>query len=566
MAPAKRLTEGLLKAAAVGTAAPSATDPKRAGGPPPHLCCAKTGGIAEALQRPARPLKLRRVSATLNRPLITLGLVLSAFMSAMDTTVANIALPHIQGSISASPEQITWVITSYFVAQAVTIPISGWLAARFGLKPMLLFCIFGFTLTSVLCGMATNLPELVLFRALQGVVAAPLMPVAQAVLININPPERLGRATALFTMAAVVAPAIGPVVGGWLTDELSWRWCFYINLPAGLLSMGLLYLFLPSSTPAPRRFDVLGFLSLGIGIAAMQLMLDRGTTLDWFDSTEIWIEAAVSASAFWIFIVHSLTAKEPLFPTGLLRDRNFQTSAMFGFFFSTLTFTSFALLPLMMQGVLGYSAVHAGMLSAPRGVVMLIILQFMGRADTLVDRRVLILIGLSFFVLAFWEMSHFDLSMDGSRIVWATMLQGVGQGILFVPLSTLGFLTIAPHLRPDAAAATSFIRNVGGSISVAVFQALTVTNSLTMQSSMSAHIGREVAEAQVLPDYLSPDTTAGAVALHGEIVRQSLMVAYVDDFWLLTIIAVCSLPLILMIRKPRRPSKDAPPMPIEVHG
>lgn len=518
------------------------------------------------MPRRNRPLKLHRVSANLNRTLIAFGLILSAFMSAIDTTVANIALPHIQGSISASPEQITWVITSYFIAQAVTIPISGWLAARFGLKPMLLTCVFGFTVTSVMCGMATNLPELVLFRALQGMVAAPLMPVAQAVIININPPERLGRATAIFTMAAVVAPAIGPVVGGWLTEDLSWRWCFYINVPAGALSMALIYLFLPASPPEPRRFDFLGFGSLGIAVASLQLLLDRGTTLDWFDSTEIWIEAAVSGTAFWIFLTHTLTSNNPLFPKAMLRDRNFQTSALFGFFFSTLTFTSFALLPLMMQGLLGYSAIHAGWLSAPRGIVMLILLQFMGRLDAVIDRRVLIAIGLSFFAVAFWQMSLFDLSMDGSSIVWATVVQGFGQGILFVPLSTLGFMTIPRQYRPDAAAATSFVRNIGGSISVAVMQALTVANTQTMQSSLSAHIGREVAEAQVLPPTLSPDTTAGAVALSGEIARQAQMVAYVDDFRLLTIIALLSIPLVLLIRPPRKATKNTEPIPIEVHG
>lgn len=506
------------------------------------------------------------MNASPHRTLITFGLILSAFMSAIDTTVVNIALPHIQGSISASPEQITWVITSYFIAQAVTIPISGWLAARFGLKPMLLACVFGFTVTSVLCGAATNLHELVLFRALQGVVAAPLMPVAQAVIININPPERLGRATAIFTMAAVVAPAVGPVFGGWLTEELSWRWCFYINVPAGVLSIALIYMFLPASSTVPRKFDFLGFGALGIAIGALQLMLDRGTTLDWFDSTEIWIEAAVALTAFWIYLTHTLTSRNPLFPTALLRDRNFQSSALFGFLFSTLTFTSFALMPLMMQGVLGYSAIDAGMLSAPRGVVMLIILQFMGRLDNLVDRRVLIAVGLAFFVLGFWEMSRFDLSMDGSAIVRATVLQGIGQGMLFVPLSTLGFLTIPRELRADAAAATSFVRNVGGSISVAVMQALTVMNTQTMQSSLSSHVGREVAAAQVLPPYLSPDTVEGAMALNAEIARQALMVAYIDDFYLLMIIATLCIPLVLLIRKPRRPAQDVEPMPIEVHG
>jgi DHA2 family multidrug resistance protein len=501
------------------------------------------------------------------RGLITLGLILSAFMNGLDATVANIALPHIQGNISASPEQITWVITSFFVAQAVTIPVSGWLAARFGLKPMLLACVFGFTATSVLCGTATSLTELVLFRALQGMVAAPLMPIAQAVIININPPERLGRATATFTMAAVVAPAVGPVLGGFLTEEWSWRWCFYINVPAGALSMALIWRFLPAAPPQPRRFDFLGFISLGIGIAALQLMLDRGTTLDWFSSTEICVEAAIAGSALWIFLAHTLTAGQPLFPTALLSDRNFQTSALFGFFFSSLTFTSFALMPLMMQGVLGYSAIHAGMLSMPRGVVMFVILQFMGRVDALVDRRILITIGLSFFVLTFWQMSRFDLSMDGSAIVWATVLQGIGQGILFVPLSTLGFLTISPDVRADAAAATSFIRNIGGSISVAVIQALTVANTQTMHASLAAHVSREVAEAQILPSGISPDTIEGAVALNAELSRQALMVAYVDDFRLLSLIALLSLPLVLLIRQPRkRQGKDEGPMVIEAHG
>lgn len=500
------------------------------------------------------------------RSLITLGLILSAFMNAIDATIANIALPHIQGNISASPEQITWVITSYFVAQAVTIPVSGWLAAQFGLKRVLLTCVFGFTVASVLCGLATSLPELVIFRALQGMVAAPLMPIAQAVIININPPERLGRATALFTMAAVVAPAIGPVVGGWLTEDLSWRWCFYINVPAGALSMVLISTFLPAEPAQPRRFDFLGFFSLGIGVSALQLMLDRGTTLDWFSSTEICVEAAIAGTASWIYLAHTFTARHPLFPKALLRDRNFQTSCLFGFFFSSLTFTSFTLMPLMMQGVLGYSAIHAGVLSMPRGVVMFILLQFMGRVDSLVDRRLLITAGLCLFVLTFWQMSRFDLSMDGSSIVWATVLQGFGQGILFVPLSALGFLTISPEVRADAAAATSFIRNIGGSISVAAIQALTVANTQTMHASIAAHIGREVAEAQALPSYLSPDTTAGAVALNDWISRQSLMVAYVDDFRLLTLIAVLSLPLVLMIRQPKKRKGDAGPMVIEAHG
>lgn len=480
-----------------------------------------------------------------NRGLITFGLILSAFMSAMDTTVVNIALPHIQGNLSASPEQIGWVITSYFVATAITIPISGWLAAHFGLKPMLLACVSSFSITSVLCGLATNLPELVVFRVLQGISAAPLMPVAQAVILNINPPNRLGRATATFTMAAVVAPAIGPIIGGYLTEDLSWRWCFFINIPAGLVSIALISIFLPSAPPQRRHFDFLGFGSLALAIASLQLMLDRGTLLDWFSSREICAEAAIAGTSFWIFCTHTLTAERPLFPPALFRDRNLVTSCTFGLFFSVLTFSSFMLLPLMMQGVLGYSVIHSGVLSMPRGVVMFLLLQIMGRIDALVDRGILLVIGLSLFVATFWQMSKFDLSMDGSAIVRATILQGFGQGILFVPLSTLGFITIPPAIRADASALTALVRNFGGSLGVAGIQALTVYNTQAMHTSMAAHVSQLSGGLDV-----SPETSLGAMMLNGEIMRQATMVAYVDDFRLLSLVALISIPLVLLLRNP----------------
>lgn len=487
-----------------------------------------------------------------NRRLITLGIILSTFMSAIDTTVANIALPHMQGSLSASPEQITWVITSYIVATAVTIPVSGWLAAKFGIKQMLLASIALFTVASVLCGMATSLPQLVLFRVLQGMAAAPMMPMTQTVLFNINPPERYGRAMALFTMAAVVAPAVGPVVGGFLTEDYSWRWCFYINVPVGICSLAIISTFLPKDAPEPRRFDFLGFGSLAIAIAAFQLTLDRGTTLDWFSSREICVEATVAGTAFWVFCAHSFTAREPLFPSGLLRDRNFLTSTVFGFFFSVLTFSSFTLLPMMMQGLLGYSVIYAGVLSMPRGIVMLAILQVMGRIDAIVDRRLLVAAGLIFFVSAFWQMSRFSLTMSGGPIVWASMLQGVGQGILFVPLSTLGFATISQNLRPDASAVSNLVRNVGGSIGVATIQALTAINSQTMHASLAAHIDAvSPIRNSVLPDMMSPDRLAGVLALDVEIARQALMVAYVDDFRLMTILGALCIPLVLLLRQPR---------------
>jgi DHA2 family multidrug resistance protein len=477
---------------------------------------------------------------------ITFGIMLATVMSALDMTVVNVALPHMQGNLSASSDQITWVLTSYIVAVAVMTPVSGWLVARFGLKSMLMVCVGGFTVTSVLCGMATSLPQIVLFRLAQGVLAAPLMPIAQAVLMNINPPERLGRAMAIFTMASVVAPAVGPVVGGFLTEDYSWRWCFFINVPAGIGSMVLLWLFLPADETSPRRFDFLGFGSLALAVGAFQLMLDRGTTKDWFGSTEICVEAAIAFGAFCVYLAHTFTTRNPLFPPALFRDRNLIASTVFGFFLSVLMFCSLTLLPVMMQGVLGYSVIHSGMLSMPRGLIMLGVLQVAGRLDVVVNRQLLVAIGLGFLVISFWMMSLFDLSMSGNQIISATSLQGVGQGIMFVPLATLGFATIPQALRADASALSNLLRNMGGSVGVATVQALTVVNTATMHASMAAHI--TASNPLLAPDSELPGAMA---ALNAEITRQATMVAFVDDFRLMAVLGLMCFALLLLLRQPR---------------
>jgi DHA2 family multidrug resistance protein len=498
------------------------------------------------------------------RGLITLGVLLATTMSALDITIVNVSLPHMQGNLSASPEQITWVLTAYMVATATMTPVSGWLASCYGIRPMLLATIAAFTVTSMLCGMATSLTEIVLFRLLQGIAAAPVTPLAQAVLLNINPPSRHARAMATFTMSIVIAPVVGPVIGGYLTEDFSWRWCFYINVPAGLGALAVLWFALPSEASRKRPFDFLGFGSLAIALTSLQLMLDRGTTKDWFSSTEICIEAGIAATAAAIYLAHTFTADHPLFPTTMFKDRNFVTSAVFSFFFSMLLFCSFSLLPLMMQDLLGYPAIHSGFLSAPRGMVMLAVLVVMGRIEPLVDRRLQVAVGVAFIIWGFWEMSKFDLSMSGDRIVWATILQGIGQGIIFVPITTLGFATIPQHLRPDASALSNLSRNIGGSIGIAMIQALSVFNTQTMHASLAGHVVPENPFLQAfLPGSLSPDTVQGAVALNAEITRQARMVAYVNDFWMLTWIAISLLPLVLLLRQPRGP-RGAVQEPIEV--
>jgi DHA2 family multidrug resistance protein len=497
-----------------------------------------------------------------NRGPITAGIIMAQVMGAIDMTVVNVALPHMQGSLSASPEQITWVVTSYIIAMAAATPATGWLAARFGVKPMVLMCIGGFTVASVLCGTAVTLPEMVLFRALQGLAVAPLAPMGQAVLFNINPPARHGRAMALFTMASVLAPVVGPLIGGYLTEYFSWRWCFFINVPAGLGSMLILFTFLPAETAAPRRLDFLGFASLAIAVGAFQLMLDRGTVQDWFDSTEICIEAIVAAGAFWIFVIHSVTARQPLFPTALWRDRNYTISQIFGFFFMALQFCSLTLLPLMMQGLLGYPVIYSGVVSTPRGIVMMAVLQVMGWLDARVDRRLLVAIGVAIITMGFWEMARFDLVMTEDRIIWATMLQGIGQGIIFVPLTTLGFANVPPHLRADAAAAMTIIRYVGGSIGIASIQAMTAMNSQSMHASYAEQVRPLHPQLHgFLPFFLSPESYAGAAVLNAEINRMALMVAYVDDFWLMTVCSLLCAPMILLLRRTPRVLGAPPVMP-----
>jgi DHA2 family multidrug resistance protein len=489
-------------------------------------------------------------TSEVSRGPITFGLMMATIMSVLDTTVVNVALPHIQGNLSASPEQITWVVTSYIVAAAVMTPVSGWLADRIGLKPLLLISLTGFTIASMLCGIAASLPQMVAFRMLQGMAGAPIGPLCQAVLLNINPPERYGRAMAIYMMGGTAAPVIGPIVGAWLTDSFTWRWCFYINLPAGIAAMLLLWRFLPDEKTRPRRFDFLGFGSLGIAIAALQLVLDRGPSQDWLGSREICIEALVAIAGFWVYLAHTLTAAHPLFHPAVARDRNFVSTTALAFLLNLVLFGGVTLLPLMTQGVLGYPVMLSGLMNVPRAGVMLVTLTVVGRLDSLVDRRVLVATGLFICVIGFWQMTGFDLSMTSRSIVVAAMLQGLGQGLVFVPLSTLAFATIPPSLRADASTVGNLLRNVAASLGVAMMQGLTTFNGQVMHASLAAHVvpGDPVLRAAA-PGLF--DSAEGLAAMNAEITRQAAMVAYVNDYRLMVIMGLACAPFLLLLRLPR---------------
>ncbi|HEY2750360.1 DHA2 family efflux MFS transporter permease subunit [Phenylobacterium sp.] len=488
-----------------------------------------------------------------NRWPITISIMLATVMNSLDTTIANVALPHMQGSVSASPEQITWVLTSYIVSAAIMTPLSGWLADRIGRKRMFLISIGGFTVASMLCGIATSLPEIVLFRVLQGVFGAALIPLSQAVLLDINPPEKHGQAMAIWGAGAILGPILGPALGGYFTENLSWRWCFYINLPIGILAFLGVALFISGDRlRRAKRFDFLGFGMLTLFIAAFQMVLDRGPSQDWFQSREIWIETILAAVGLWVFVVHTFTTQHPFFDRALMRDRNFVTASVFGFFVGILLFSTMALLPPMMQTLMGYPVLTSGLLSMPRGVGSFAAMFFVGRLIGKVDTRAILFTGLSISAIALWQMMHFDLAMGVWPFVTSGIIQGLGVGLLFVPLSTLAFATLPPQLRPEGSSVYTLVRNLGSGVGISIMNALLVANTQTMHASLSGKIIASDAVVRAnLPRVLDPSTTTGVSALNAEITRQASMVAYVDNFRLMFIITIACVPMLLLMRKPR---------------
>ena len=501
-----------------------------------------------------------RVAPTVNRAAITISIMLATIMQAIDTTIANVALPHIQGSLSAAQDQITWVLTSYIVAAAIMTPLTGWLAGAFGIKRVFLISVAGFTVASALCGLADSLAQMVLFRLLQGVCGAALMPLSQAVLLRINPPERHGQAMAVWGTGAMVGPIAGPALGGWLTDNYNWRWVFYINLPVGIIAfLGILFFIHETRHHETRharreRFDFFGFGALAIAIGALQMLLDRGELKDWFHSTEIWIEATIAGLALYLFIVHTMTTSErPFLNRDLLRDPNFVTGNVLMFFVGVIMFATLALQPTMLQQLMHYPVATAGLVIAPRGIGTMAAMFLVGRIINRVDIRLLILSGLALTAISLYQMSGFTLVMGTQPIVVSGLVQGVGLGFVFVPLSTISFATLPRSVLTQGTAVFSLTRNIGSSIGIAILEALFVENSQIVHSRLVEHLRPDNPLAH--PPYLmapySLSTSTGIAALNAEVTRQAQMVAYIDDFKLMMVIALLAAPLLLLLRKPR---------------
>jgi len=500
------------------------------------------------------------VQETANRWPITISLMLATVMNSLDTTIANVALPNMQGSLSAAQDQITWVLTSYIVSAAIMTPLSGWLADRVGRKTVFLVSIGGFTAASMLCGIATSLPEIVIFRLLQGVAGAALIPLSQAVLLDIYPREQHGQAMAIWGAGAILGPILGPALGGYLTDNLSWRWCFYINLPIGILAFLGMWFFLPGGRGLRAKpFDFLGFGALSLGLGAIQLLLDRGPTQDWFSSTEIWVYTIISIIAAWVFVAHTLTAEHPFFDRTLARDRNFVSASLFGFVVGVLLFSTMALLPPMLQTELGYPVLTSGLATMPRGIGSWVAMFAVGRLIGRVDTRAILLFGLTLNGYALWQMTHFDLSMSMRYVIVSGLIQGFGIGFIFVPLSTVAFATVPAHLRPEGSSLYTLIRNLGSAVGISVMQAKVVSQTAVAH----AHLTSELDPAN--PVYRSalsaasnPAATASAVSLNNEVTRQAAMVAYVDVFHLMLYITVACMPLLLFMRTPKHAAGGEP--------
>jgi MFS transporter, DHA2 family, multidrug resistance protein len=491
-----------------------------------------------------------------NRTMVLISIMLAMIMTVLDQTIANVALPHMAGSVSASADQISWVLTSYIVAAAIMTPTTGWLAGRFGRKQVFLVSIVGFTIASALCGAAQNLPQIIVFRVLQGAFGAAMAPLSQAVMLDTYPIEERGPIMAIWSMGIMVAPIVGPVLGGWLTDDFSWRWVFYINLPVGVLCLLGVSTFLHEQKhPTKLRFDAMGFSLLSITLAAFQLFLDRGQNNDWFNSAEIVIEATIAGVGLILFAIHTFTVEKPFLPIELLQDRNFITATGLAMAVGLLMFSVMALLPGMTQTLLGYPVMTAGLVQAPRGVGSLISMFFAGRLVGRVDTRFLIIGGLGLFALSFFGMSHFDLQMDSFSMVWTGFVQGLGMGFIFLPMTTLAFATLSPALRGDGTGVFTLVRNLGNAAGISVMEALFVRNTQVVHARLTETLTPDNPMAR--PGLASQTAMA---AMDGEVTRQASMVSYIDVFHLMFLATLAAIPLVLLLRKPADRIPEAEPM------
>jgi DHA2 family multidrug resistance protein len=503
-----------------------------------------------------------RVGNVPYRGLITAAAMLSVLMQALDSTIANVALPYMQGSLSASWDEITWVLTSYVIAAAIMTAPVGWLAVRFGRKRLFIVCLLGFTVTSMLCGAAQTLGQIVVFRLLQGMCGAALVPLSQATMLDIYPFEKRAQAMAIFGMGVMMGPILGPTLGGYLTDWYNWRWVFYVNLPFGILAIAGLALFMPKTLPKPElRFDWTGFGVLAMGIGCMQLMLDRGQDQDWFSAREIIVEAVLAALGFYLFVVHMLTAEKPFLAPAVFRDRNFVCCAVLMFSVQILLMSSSALLAPYLQTLGGYPVSTAGLAMAPRGVGTACGMFLASRMAQGFDQRKIIAVGLLGLGWTLHLMSGWTPDVAHRTLLVTLLVQGFAMGLVFNPMTVVAFTTLSPALRGDATSMQALARNIGAAIGISVTTFMLARSTQALHQDIAAYVNPFNRALQVggtigayWPLTLNPTalvTVQQSETMLDQIVnRQASILAYANDYWLMAFVVLPPLLLLLLMRRP----------------
>ena len=473
--------------------------------------------------------------------IVTVAVTLATLMQTLDSTIANVALPHIQGALSGTQAQIAWVLTSYIIATAITIPFTGWLATCIGRRRVFLVSIAGFVMTSMMCGLAENLPEIVIFRFLQGMCGASLMPLSQAVLLSINSKENSGKAMALWGFGATIGTVLGPVIGGVLTEDYNWRWIFFINIPIGTIAFIGLYFFMAESSKQAKIFDFFGFILLSLCVGAFQLMLDRGSLKDWFSSTEIIVEALISGLALYLLLVHTMTREKTFINLELFKDRNFTLGVILIFIMYVAFFSTLALMPSMIQTELNYPVTTTGVITATQGAGITLAMLVVSRLIKLLDARYVIIIGLAMVTYSLWLMSHFSLIMEPLDLIVPGVIQGFGVGFAYIALTTISFSNLKDDLRDEGTAFFNLMRNLGCCLGIAIVEACLEHNRQAAHATLVQYIS---------PQLLLTNSKAGIAAINAMITDQATMIAYIDDFYLLVFITLGVFPLILLLKKP----------------
>ncbi len=496
-----------------------------------------------------------------HRGLITASAMLAMLMQTLDSTIANVALPYMQGSMSASADEVTWVLTSYVIAAAIMTAPVGWMARRFGRKKLFIGSLVGFTVASMLCGAAQSLDQLVAFRLVQGMCGAAIAPLSQATMLDIYPFSRRAQAMAIFSMGVTMGPIMGPTLGGWLTDAYSWRFVFYVNLPFGILAILGLMFFMPDTQPqTDRRFGWYGFAMLALGCGSLQLMLDRGQELDWFSSREIMIEAVIAALGFYLFIIHMVLADKPFLSIGLFKDRNFASGMVMVFCVSSVMLATAALLAPYLQNLAGYPVYTAGWAMAPRGLGTILSMFLASRLGMRVDQRKIMACGLLVLGAALYEMSTWTPDVTQEQMMLTLVLQGFSIGLVFNPMSVMAYTTLSPQLRSEGTAMQSLARNIGSAIGISV-TSITLTRGVqTNHADIAAGItpfNRVLQMGDYASHALNPLTRRGAALLDGMIDHQARIIAYNQDFRLMILTIVPPLLLLLFMRRHARPAAAA---------